>query len=367
MGFWHTGYIEFHEPVGLGDDYKPSPPVYVCQRCNAEFLRVEDLRAHRFEMHPFRRPVLLIRGVEVGSTAIRISRGLAATDVEVLKCERAYLNGEPIAVDKLGSTLSRFGNGFLTIELSNTGASARFELQIGIATEADILSVEQSFLGVARRGRLDMRSIEDFIGAARSYRSAVDYYDGISEYFYGVLAKECAKDSSLAYEEYRDKWSRSADKLKDFRRPLADCIRAIIDFHFNHFREAAALTPTFRVGVAGQRFNSWIRGDVAVARAIISHSVDDRFEKLLTDFETERLLTWSVAKPNVVLRQADELEALLRKEAAEYDRTKVRILLAETYAETGSASLARYHARELRNNLTLRAWAERVISGDAKE
>ena len=77
MGFWHTGYMDFHEPVGLGDGYPPPTPVYACQMCSEEFPNPDDLRAHRFESHPLSRPVLLVRGVEVGSTPIHISRALA--------------------------------------------------------------------------------------------------------------------------------------------------------------------------------------------------------------------------------------------------------------------------------------------------
>jgi hypothetical protein len=39
MGFWHTGYAEFHEPTGLGTSwstcYTPPPPVrYACEHCS---------------------------------------------------------------------------------------------------------------------------------------------------------------------------------------------------------------------------------------------------------------------------------------------------------------------------------------------
>jgi hypothetical protein len=366
MGFWHTGYMEFHEPVGLGSGYPPSPPVYSCQQCGEEFSVLEDLRAHRFDVHPFSRPALLIRGIEVGNAPVRISRRVAASEIEVLKCEKALLNGNPILPRKLGSKLSRLSNEYVKIELSNDGVLATFELQIRIASEADILGVEQAFMEVAQRRCLDSRSIEDFITAKKRYRSAIDYLDGICEYLYGVLIKERAKDSSLPYEEYRIKFNRSADKLKDFHRPLANTIRALIDFHFNHFREAGAFAPGFRVGAASQRFNKWITGDVAAARAVPSSSIDDRLEKYITDYETERLLRWSVESSDHVLEQADEMGALLLKDLPEYDRTKLHILLAESYAEKGRRTDARKHARELRGNPAFTDWAERLISEKTK-
>ena len=52
MGFWHTGYMEFHEPVGLGSGVKATPPVFRCSHCPATFPSSAELRTHRFEMHP---------------------------------------------------------------------------------------------------------------------------------------------------------------------------------------------------------------------------------------------------------------------------------------------------------------------------
>ena len=42
MGFWHTGYAEFHEASGLeGYVYSPPPPVrYVCEHCSASFAEL---------------------------------------------------------------------------------------------------------------------------------------------------------------------------------------------------------------------------------------------------------------------------------------------------------------------------------------
>jgi len=335
MGFWHTGYMEFHEPVGLGDGYPPPPPIFACQHCGEEFPNADDLRSHRFETHPFSRPVLLVRGLEVGSSPLIISRRFGPADIETLKCEKAVLNGDEVPPQQLGLNLSKLGNGSVKIELSNGRVSASFDLLVRVADEADVIGVERSFLNVARHRRLDMRSVEDFIDSGQTFASAADYLDGICEYFYGVLAKEHAADSSLPYELYRTKFSRSADKLKDFRRPLANTIQALIDFQFNHFFEAEALAPGFRVGLASQRFGKWIVGELEAARAIPHSSFDTELESLLTDLETERILRWSVESSDQIVRQADKIEAFLLTDVPEYDRTKLHIVLAESYAERG--------------------------------
>ena len=65
MGFWHTGYIEFHEPSGLDVGYRPSKVWYPCRHCTSKFDTIEDLRRHRFEAHPLARPMLFVQGQRV--------------------------------------------------------------------------------------------------------------------------------------------------------------------------------------------------------------------------------------------------------------------------------------------------------------
>ena len=75
MGFWHTGYAEFHEPTGLdGFAYQAPPSVrYVCEHCEQYYFELDDLRRHRFEQHPLRQPALLLRGRAVGTLPLMIS------------------------------------------------------------------------------------------------------------------------------------------------------------------------------------------------------------------------------------------------------------------------------------------------------
>lgn len=50
MGFWHTGYSEFHEVEGLGN-FVPNllPPKFSCAYYAELFTSIDDLRIHRFE------------------------------------------------------------------------------------------------------------------------------------------------------------------------------------------------------------------------------------------------------------------------------------------------------------------------------
>jgi hypothetical protein len=361
MGFWHTGYIEFHEPVGLDEAYTPEPIVYRCRHCDGTFTTSDELQVHRFESHAYERPLLFIHGLEIGTTPLRITRILQPDEVRAFRFDYARINGKQVAPNKLSEELARTTNDRVTVELVNAGVTARFDISFEIASDTDLAGVDNCFLAVARLGRLDLRAIEDFIFASCTFPSAIGYCDGICEYLYGVLAKERSPDSSLDYEAYREKFSRAADALKDFHRPLSQAIGALVAFHYNHFARSLELGGNLRVGIAAGRFERWLEGDVGGARAALSLSYNDSLEKLLTDFETERLISWSVARSEIILPQLQDIESILQQDIPEFDRAKLRILLAEIYSSQGDAQKAKPHVRELLNNPTLGHWAEHLI------
>lgn len=361
MGFWHTGYMEFHELNGFGDDYVPSAPEYPCQHCDAVFVDIEALRQHRFEKHPLSRPVLMINGREIGSVPFYVTSPLLAKHVHLLHCASVSVNGREMASASVGAFLSRIRNDVANLELSNQGVSATFSVHVEIAEMPDLAGVDKCFLSVARTQRLDMRAIEAFIAEAEEFRTASRYYGGICDYFYGVLAKERSPDSTLKYEDYREKFGRAAEKLKDFNRPPAIAIGALIAFHFNQFKEAAAMAKGLRLGVAAGRFERLLGGNAKVAGEMLSEDFSDDIEKLLTDVETEKLLAWSVLKPKKLEPLLKDLEAFSRRDIPETDRAKLRVLLGEVHVAIGAFDEAFRNARELRNSPAFAVWAEHLI------
>src|SRR5262245_24018299 len=127
MGFWHTGYIEFHEPVGLGE-WRPTPPVFRCVHCASVFATREALREHRFQAHPLRRPLLFLKGNEVGTQPVRITKRLDQGDIRVELCDRAAINGAPLAPTKVAPTLARVTSDVIRVTLERHGVTAVFEL-----------------------------------------------------------------------------------------------------------------------------------------------------------------------------------------------------------------------------------------------
>lgn len=87
----------------------------------------------------------------------------------------------------------------------------------------------------------------------------------------------------------------------------------------------------------------------------------------VTDLDTERLLMWAILPLNDLLSRERELSATIDRDIPEFDRAKLRLLLAESYRAAGRHSDASVHARELLNSATFGRWAETVLETGGQE
>ena len=363
MGFWHTGYIEFHEPRGLEDvRLEPSPPEFPCKHCNQIYGSANELRQHRFESHPLYRPTLFIQGRELGTHPVRVTRGLSTDDVKVDGCERAFLNGNEIPVQAIPRMLALISSDVCQLELRKADVSATFTLDFRIALKKDLIAVEMQFIRTALGRRLDYRAVEEFISATSGFRSAIGYCDGICSYLYGILAKEGSSESSLPYEAYVGKFNKAVEELSVYDRPLARMIGSLVAFHFNHFEEAEKLAHRARVGQAATRYTSWMRGETrGQDNAPVSSVEPSKLEALVTDWETERIIRWTVRPLDELSEDISEMESFLNQQIEEYDSVKVHVLLGEIYVRYGDVANALKHAKALRNLVAMEKWAESMI------
>lgn len=363
MGFWHTGYIEFHEPLGLEAEWKPTPVRLPCSHCGQMFASEGELRKHRFEAHPLRRPTLFLDGRELGTQRERITRPVTSKQIRVEGAERAMLNGHEIPLSRLGRELAEFSNDVCRIVLSKCGVEAQFQLEIRVASEADLRGVEDQFKRMAACHRLDVRAVEEFIAGTSRFSSAIGYCDGICAYFYGLLAKERATDCSLPHEVYIAKYAKATEELAPYDRNLAHTIGGLIEFHFNHFRDAERLCPSSRLGRISSRFAAWTESRSG-APVTYTDNIDQQataIESLVTEWDTEQILNWAGRPLAALAEDVKDIELFLRRDLAEFDRVKLHMLLGETFAATGDAKSALEHARALRNLPTVENWAEALI------
>lgn len=355
--------MEFHEEVGLGSyQYTPSAPQYDCAVCGEIFPNNDALLQHRFENHPSHLPTLMLRGRACGTRAVVITSKFEPADVHVERCDQATLNGQLIPVQALGHTLAKQTTGTCHVVLRSVDAASEYTLEFRIASENDLCGVENEFERIAARKRLDMRTVEELIEATEKYATASRYSDGICTYLHGVLAKERTANCPLPYTEYEAKFTRSVAELRSYDRPLARAIVSVIEFHHNHFREATQSGRCSRIEIAARKFLRWLHWDGGGTSTHSETQLSNiAFERWVTERETEEIVRWTMCSPRTLARQATALEAFVKRDVADFDRVKVRILLSELYAATGNATRAIYHAKSLQNLQGFEDWATRKI------
>lgn len=368
MGFWHTGYAEFHEPTGLENYvYSPPPPVrYVCEHCAASFAEREGLRRHRFEQHPVRQPALWLRGRAVGTLPQLVMTPLLAADVVVEDASRCLLNGSPVTLAKLGPWLASMTREFVELQFENAGATTKCVLDFRIADEAHLAGVEAAFLRLARDHVLSIDALSRFIHDCREFPGAMPYCDGICHYLYGVMAKERSPDSGLKQAQYVERYLRSSDELSGFDRPLARSVRALIAFQFNRFEEAALLAPEGALRHAAGAFAGLLQGRPWHFDAAFSPAPGSAVEDLLTDQDTLQILA-DASHGLVELKvSADDLLAHQRRATAGgYDQLKRTLLASEAMAareDAASHAEARKLARRLASQHETSDWAEAMLA-----
>ena len=369
MGFWHTGYMDFHEATGLDLRTPREPPSFPCERCGQSFSSATARDNHRFEAHPKHKPVLIVQGRELGAHRLKITRTLSASDVR-LDCDRAWLNQREIAVCELPIALARCATpDVCRVRLRKDDIDTSFELEFRIASDHDLDQVETRFRDIARRGQLDSRVVDDFIGTKSDFGTAIGYCDGICGYLYGILARENRSGSVLAHADYELKFNNAAETLAGYDRPLARTIGSLIEFHFNHFQESAALAPESRVGRTSERYLRWIRSGPNPRRRSacpppalsITHCAAP-LDQWLTDSVTEDILCWSMRPWRALATDAGRIEARLSHDLPVYDKAKLRVLLGEFHSTRGNRDRALMHVQFLRHVAPFQAWAERLFS-----
>ena len=362
MGFWHTGYMEFHEPAGSEWTFRPTQVRYPCQHCQNIFDSMDDLRRHRFESHPYSRPLMFIRGVELGATPFLVTHRLISEDIQIDRVTSAQVNGNSVPLALLPDLLSKTLNDRMIIDLANAGVSARFEMVVRIAKDEHLNAIDAAFLKMAKTRSLTIRSIEGFIADCESFETASLYCDGLCHYLYGVLAKERAKDCTLSFDDYPERLTQAEGELLSFERSLAKTVRALVAFNFNHFEDSHNLAQPSQLQHAAVLFSGLLEGWPW------HHGFEQKIETnnmlvaLLTDLQTLRICRWTELGASDLSGCVEDIRSQLQKDIPEYDKFKMKILLAEALAYSGDSIDARRVARELMSNPRTLTWAEALMT-----
>ena len=345
MGFWHTGYEEFHSEPGLDKTYEP-PKLFrhVCDQCKQQFDDVEQLRGHRFVQHPIRKPLLWLRGRKAGRSAIRISTPLTMDEVSIECATACRINGKSLTEQDALLELSRATNGVIDLELVASDLTSKYTIEFDISDERELRIADQNILNFVGGRELTVGAVSELIFSCASLSTVTGYVKGVCDYFYGTMAKERSAGTWLGAEEYVARYIQAKESLEGYATDFSKMIRSIVDFHFNHFETSELLAPDARVAGA---FAGLLHG--------LPWSYVDRgapnggsaLEAVFLDKDTMALL--GVSDCDVTdLRGRSNFLLEIEEQFAEngYDRLKWTMLTAEALAMSDEA-VARKKAIDL--------------------
>jgi hypothetical protein len=355
LGFWHTGYIEFHEPDQPPVVKTPPRPSFLCNTCDAAFFSGRDLDVHEFSGHVRDRPTLVLEGREVGRTRLYVTHKTLATDWAFQSVDWVSLNGELFAPDNAAIALASKTVGFADVVAINGDVRQEFQFEFALAGASDLDGVDEALNSLIREKVWGRDSIDTFIMRGKQYASASRYLDGIANYLYGVMAREEFADLGGDPEKYESRYDSAVKILGRFDRAPAEAICGLVAFHYNQFDRAMVKTKSARVSDISRRIELLLDGKIA-NRSGYEDSYHSELDAALSDSTVERMLQLCAMPLDGSAGEiaADSTSDLKRERP--YDQLKLRVVLAEHYLAAGQLSDARKHADELRHSPTTENW-----------
>jgi hypothetical protein len=365
MGFWHTGYMEFHEPTGgtgwSDTPFVPPPPEFPCEQCGEIFRTIERLNVHRFDGHASNRARLFLHGRECGRSRASIVYRTATSDWVFDNAIGITVNGQ--LVDEItAKRILSSSNGVVNVELRGSHSVQNFEFAFDITDEVDLEAIESVFSELILKRELSNFAIQRFIERCRGLDTSSRYFNGLANYLYGVLAREHSPESALWQDSkgmvtYRSRFDDAVSQLGSINRAPANTVCGLVAFHYNHFDIAIQKANSPRVSQVASRLESIMAADgTADAWALLEFLDSSKLEKALCDDVTERLLKWcAIPLDGSAIDAIKEIEDAIPS-ADPLDQLKLHLIAGEHYLVINRADQALRHANHLRNTAAASAW-----------
>lgn len=364
MGFWHTGYEGFHEPedTHVWIPHVPKPPVFLCPRCERQFVSRDDLAVHEFDGHATARPVLTLHGRECGRSRLAVIAPTVETDWTIENAHTVHINGRVCDAAEARRVLASAKSGVVSLVLDAGVSGQQFEFKFDIAEGDDLAGVDEGLYELVRGKSLSFNAIDGFIRATNRFVTARSYRDSFANYFYGVLTREQSSEArAVESDADRTRYVRQFDEavaeLGRYERPPAEAISGLVAFHYNQFDLALRKTRSPRIAQVALRFARLLNGETGTATIELAQD-GGSLDYVLSDNEIERVIHWtSIPLDGATRPEISEMEqALSRVEPT--DGMKLRMILAEHHLIAGEPDRAETHLRALRHSGDLEEWAE---------
>jgi hypothetical protein len=295
-----------------------------------------------------------LNGQECSRLRTVVSDHTRPSDWEFFDVHTVSVNdADPINPQAAKERLSAFNDEVVSVILTGDANNQSFDFQFVVAKEEHLAGVDDAIDRLARRGSLSLTTIQEFLNETKDLISARRYATGVAEYLYGVLAREGSPDSGI--RDYRIKYDRSVDFLKEFDRPAANAICGLVEFHYNQLAEARRRTQSPRIAVISHALLCFL--ECKIPPLLPDRDRRGSHDYTLSDAETERTLTLCLsALSDTNNGVVTEIEGAISK-AEEYDKLKLRIAVAEYHFRQGQFTDGLEHATTLRHNNIAARWA----------
>jgi hypothetical protein len=334
---------------------------YLCSICGSLFDSQDALFEHRFQNHPFKRPALMLGGIEITSPRQLIVKQLKSDEIAFANVIRCFVNGALVEAKYLVEMLATKRCGLCNIVLENDGVKSSYQLDFDVSEDAELKSVEQVFFEVFGSGILDLGRIDLFIDMTAKFKSTQRYVDGLSHYLYGILAKDQRGGTQLDHSDYNTKFNQALDILRLFDRHLAKTIVGVVNFNQNVFDFSDGLFAAPKAQIAMLRFHSFMTGLVNTNKYLIPNT-SVGLRQIPLDFSTEKIYEWSLMSIDELLRERKDLEHSLKSQSwVANDKFKVQMLLAELLVAIEEFPAAIRIAGSLSNDTVFGPWAQRIL------
>jgi hypothetical protein len=357
MGFWHTGYMEFHETSGEGwaRPAKPALSTYPCPRCGLVFSSEQDLHVHAFGGHAIRRPILVLMGRECGRSRLTVTTPTSPASWVTRNAQRAAVNGRRITPEEIAPLLSEQRSGVFDVELANAGVVQQFQFEFKLAEDDDLRGVDAALERLIEGHQLSLRAIDDFIMRGKRYQTASRYLAGLADYLYGVIRREDLDPAAPVNAIYEAKYDQAVGMLGAFDRPPAEAICGLVGFHYNQFDRAMTKTRSERVAAVSLRLQAMLAGKPWIPDDL-SSAPHTSLDIALGDSVIDRVVQWCAIPldGSATVRAADIVAAL--PEQRPHDALKLRLITAEHFLAARDPDAAIREAEELRHSQKTEHW-----------
>jgi hypothetical protein len=345
-------YIETIDPGNSGGSvpvperrlFKPVPITYPCTDCGKRFKQIEELRTHRLNQHPIKRPYLYLANIPQHLAKYRISSTLKPEDLHFVHTEGIRVNGAAVADDQAAARMiCAAQTGRVELALANSGYSVEYFLDFEIVSDEVADQVEVAFLEGRDAGKADEHRLVGFIDRVqRIDPSALVYAGALDRYLVGIMAKDRVEGCQVPYEDYPDKLGEASDRLSHIRRPVSEAVISLIGLIFNDFQVSpsdsevpflAATKSALREGKLAKLSKDGVAaGGIPVDRI------------------TAAVMLFATNGDEYRHEKVPLLENLvLSTHLAELDRPKLHLLLMAYYGQSGNSMKLREHYTKVRH------------------